>query len=243
VQLWQAVRWRQLLPYSPWWAALSVVWVIGQGFFGALTVTMKLFPLIVSLHLLGALGLLALQQWQSVRWRMALGRLPAVVLSVGLKRLLYGGLALLLAQIALGAWVSTNYAVVACMSWPLCQGVWLPPADYAQGFSLWRELHKSASGMGISLQALTAIHLVHRWFAVLVLAALAALAWRLRTQARRSSAWLAGLLALQLATGLANVVLGWPLAAALLHTVGAAALLLVLLQVVVQASAAPAPMA
>ena len=117
--------------------------------------------------------------------------------------------------------------------------------DFAQGFALWRELHKSANGMGISLAALTAIHLVHRWFAVLVVLVLAALAWRLRTQARRSSAWLASLLVLQFATGLANVVLGWPLAAALLHTVGAAALLLVLLQVLVQAGSAntPAPTA
>lgn len=234
VQLVQALRWRQFLPYSPWWAALSLVWVILQGLFGALTVTMKLFPLIVSLHLLGALGLLVLQQMQSVRWRLALGRLPALNSSPALRLALWGAALLLLLQIALGAWVSTNYAVVACMSWPLCQGQLLPPADYAQGFSLWRELHKSANGMGISLQALTAIHLVHRWFALVVLLALAALVWRLRQLAPRASAWLAALLALQLATGLANVVLGWPLLAALLHTVGAAALLLLLVQLLVQ---------
>ena len=83
---------------------------------------------------------------------------------------------LLLAQIALGAWVSTNYAVVACMSWPLCQGQLLPPADYAGGFTLWRELHRDAAGGGISFAALLGIHLVHRWFAVLAAAALAALA-------------------------------------------------------------------
>ena len=145
VQLVLALRWRRVLPFSPWWAALSLVWVIGQGFFGALTVTMKLFPLIVSLHLLGALGLLALLQVQNTRWRLHLGRLQAVLVGGNLRVLAWVAAALLLLQIALGAWVSTNYAVVACMSWPLCQGQWLPPADYAQGFSLWRELHHNAA--------------------------------------------------------------------------------------------------
>ena len=141
--------------------------------------------------------------------------------------------ALLLLQIALGAWVSTNYAVVACMSWPLCQGQWLPPADYAQGFSLWRELHRNAAGGGISFDALVAIHLVHRWFALLAVLAAGVLAWRLRTLLPRSAAWLAALLLAQLATGLANVGLGWPLLAALLHTAGAAALVGVLVPVLV----------
>ena len=110
----------------------------------------------------------------------------------------------------------------------------MPPADYAQGFTLWRELHQNAVGGGISLEALLAIHLVHRWFALLVVLALGVLAWRLRGLLPRSAAWLWGLLAAQFATGLANVLLGWPLLAALLHTGGAAALVLVLTQVLVQ---------
>ncbi|MFI0545626.1 MAG: heme A synthase [Brachymonas sp.] len=234
VQWLLALRWRRVLPFSPWWALLSLVWVIGQGFFGALTVTMKLFPLIVSLHLLGALGLLALLQMQNTRWRLHLGRLRVVLVGTNLRVFAWVSAALLLLQIALGAWVSTNYAVVACMSWPLCQGQWLPPADYAQGFSLWRELHRNAAGGGISFDALVAIHLVHRWFALLAVLAAGVLAWRLRTLLPRSAAWLAALLLAQLATGLANVVLGWPLLAALLHTAGAAALLVVLVQVLLQ---------
>ena len=234
VQWLLAVRWRRDLPFSPWWALLSLMWVIGQGFFGALTVTMKLFPLIVSLHLLGALGLLALLQWQNTRWRLYLGRLRTAAASSGLRILAWGTALLLLVQIALGAWVSTNYAVVACMSWPLCQGQLLPPADYAQGFTLWRELHRNAAGAGISFDALVGIHLVHRWFALLAVLAAGVLAWRLRGLLPRSAVWLAGLLVLQFATGLANVVLGWPLLAALLHTGGAAALVLILLRILTQ---------
>ena len=41
---------------SVWgWPTLSLVWVCVQGGFGALTVTMKLFPAIVSLHLMGGM--------------------------------------------------------------------------------------------------------------------------------------------------------------------------------------------
>jgi cytochrome c oxidase assembly protein subunit 15 len=234
VQWLLAVRWRKVLPFSPWWALLSLVWVIGQGFFGALTVTMKLFPLIVSLHLLGALGLMALLQVQNTRWRLYLGRLRVAVVGTNLRVLAWLAALLLLLQIALGAWVSTNYAVVACMSWPLCQGQLWPPADYAQGFTLWRELHQTAAGGGISFEALIGIHLVHRWFALLAVLAAGVLAWRLRAVLPRSAASLAALLAAQFVTGLANVVLGWPLLAALLHTAGAAALVAVLVQVLLQ---------
>ena len=89
-------------------------------------------------------------------------------------------------------------------------------------------MHRNAAGAGISFDALVGIHLVHRWFALLAVLAAGVLAWRLRRLLPRSAAWLAGLLVLQFATGLSNVVLGWPLLAALLHTGGAAALVLVL---------------
>jgi cytochrome c oxidase assembly protein subunit 15 len=171
---------------------------------------------------------------QNTRWRLYLGRLRVAVVGTNLRVLAWLAALLLLLQIALGAWVSTNYAVVACMSWPLCQGQLWPPADYAQGFTLWRELHQTAAGGGISFEALIGIHLVHRWFALLAVLAAGVLAWRLRAVLPRSAASLAALLAAQFVTGLANVVLGWPLLAALLHTAGAAALVAVLVQVLLQ---------
>jgi len=77
---------------------------------------------------------------------------------------------------------------------------------------------------------LTAIHYVHRLLAYAVVVALLTLAWKLRQQPVLAvqRKWLLGLLALQVATGLSNVVLDWPLVAAVLHTGGAAALVLVL---------------
>jgi cytochrome c oxidase assembly protein subunit 15 len=215
---------------SPWWPTFTLVWVCLQGAFGALTVTMKLFPAIVTLHLLGGLMLLALLGGQAVRHAQAAqGRSPVAV-SPGLRRLLLLTTLMLVAQLALGGWVSTNYAVLACSDFPTCQGRWWPPMNFEQGFELWRALGLTGDGVPISFAALTAIHYVHRLMAVLVLGLLWLLAWRLGRLPllRQPARWLAGLAALQLLTGLSNVVLGWPLLAAILHTGGAGALVLVL---------------
>ncbi len=223
------------LPLSPGWAAFTLFWVCLQGAFGALTVTMKLFPAIVTLHLLGGLVLLALLAYQTVRWQTAVWQggvtstpLPALA---GRWRLALIALTVLLVlQILLGGWVSTNYAVLACTTFPQCQGSWWPPMDFVQGFSLWRPLGMTPEGQPIAFAALTAIHYVHRLVAYLVLLALAWAGWRMVQQPSLRAPGRAVLVlsALQLATGLSNVVLGWPLLAAVLHTGGAAALLAVL---------------
>jgi cytochrome c oxidase assembly protein subunit 15 len=215
---------------SAWWPAVTLVWVCLQGAFGALTVTWKLFPAIVTLHLLGAVVLLVLLCIQAVRYRQAAAdRLPIAV-SPALRNGLLATSALLLLQIALGGWVSTNYAVLACTQFPTCQGSWWPPMNFAQGFEIWRHLGVTGSGVPLDFSALTAIHYMHRLMAYVVFAALGVLAWRLRRigPLRPQAGWLIGLALLQLATGLGNVLLGWPLAAAVLHTGGAAALAVVL---------------
>jgi cytochrome c oxidase assembly protein subunit 15 len=140
---------------------------------------------------------------------------------------LWLALAALLVQAALGGWVSTNYAVLACMEFPTCQGSHWPAMDFAQGFTLWRPLGLQPDGSPISFEALTAIHMVHRWMAGTLVLVIALVLWQLRTYPalRRPMQLLGLLLALQLVTGLSNVVLGWPLLAAVLHTGGAGAML------------------
>ena len=220
----------QLLPaVTPLWPAVTLVWVCLQGAFGALTVTMKLFPLIVTVHLLGGMGLLALLRAQSVRYALASGELRQTLLPTALRVLLLAGTALLWWQIALGGWVSTNYAVLACTEFPSCQGSYWPPMDFKQGFTLWRELGQLQSGESISFQALTAIHYVHRLMSYVLIPVLMVLAWWLgRAGLRGTSRALALLLAWQFFSGLSNVVLGWPLVAAVAHTAGAAGLVMVL---------------
>lgn len=215
---------------SAWWPAFTLVWVCVQGAFGALTVTWKLFPAIVTLHLLGAVVLLALLCIQAVHYRQAAAqRLPTPV-SPALRNGLVVTTVLLVLQVALGGWVSTNYAVLACTQFPTCQDSWWPAMNFAQGFEIWRHLGVTGEGQPLDFSALTAIHYAHRLMAYAVFVALGVLAWRLRRigTLRPQAHWLAGLALLQLATGLGNVLLGWPLAAAVLHTGGAAALAVVL---------------
>jgi len=213
---------------SPWWATFTLAWVCLQGAFGALTVTMKLFPAIVSLHLLGGMVLLALLQIQHVAYTDSSNSQKPPLSSTTL-RWVVAICALLWLQIALGAWVSTNYAVLACQDFPKCQGQWWPPMDFAGGFEVWRALGVSSDGSAIAFSALTAIHYVHRLTAYVLLLAMVWLGWNLRTvpawRATGNVVWCVS--AWQLVTGLSNVVLGWPLVAAVAHTGGAAAMVIV----------------
>ena len=228
---------------SPWWPTFTLVWVCLQGAFGALTVTMKLFPAIVTLHLMGGVVLLALLCVQAVRHTQAVRGVQPAALAAPLRLGVLVTGALVALQVVLGDWVSTNYAVLACTTFPTCQGSWWPVMDFAQGFQLWRPLGLLQDGSHISFAGLTAIHYAHRLVAYGVLLALAWLAWRLHraTALRLQARWLAGLALLQLATGLSNVVLGWPLLAAVLHTGGAAALVVVLTWALSSSRAALAP--
>ena len=228
---------------SLWWPLATLAWVCLQGAFGALTVTMKLFPAIVTLHLLGGLVLLALLRAQSVRYAQVHEQVKPGVLGAANRGFLLAAFALLWLQIALGGWVSTNYAVLACTDFPACQGSFWPAMDFSQGYTLWRELGASHEGGYISFQALTAIHYVHRLAAYAVFVVLMLLALRLHSLPafRPQARWLVGLSLLQVATGLSNVVLGWPLLAAVGHTGGAAALVVVLTGIVFSSQKSPAP--
>jgi cytochrome c oxidase assembly protein subunit 15 len=222
---------RRRLAVSFVWPLVTLVWVCLQGAFGALTVTMKLFPAIVTLHLLGGMALLALLRAQAVSYALAepgsKGPLP---LPGRLRLALALVTGLLWLQIALGGWVSTNYAVLACSEFPTCQGSWWPTMNFREGFTLWRELGQNRAGDAIAFPALTAIHYVHRLMAYAVLAAMLWLGWRLWREPgmRAYGRGLLLLAAWQFASGLTNVVLDWPLLAAVGHTGGAAALVVVL---------------
>ena len=225
-----------------WLATATLVWVCVQGAFGALTVTMKLFPAIVSLHLLGGYTLLALLTLQAVRGGQHAGHYPpAAEVSPALRVTVFAALLVLVMQAASGAWVSTNYAVLACTEFPKCQGQWWPVMEFGRGFELWRPLGQSANGEALSFQALTAIHFLHRVAAMATGLLLLVLAWCLHRnpQLRLAARWLAGLVVLQIATGLSNVVLGWPLFAAVLHTGGAGAMVAVLVCLLASTAAQP----
>ena len=235
-----AWRARRALPISPWWPTLTLVWVVVQGLFGKYTVTLKLYPAIVTLHLLGGLALLALLAVQRVALRQQRLALPASVHAAA-----WGAAALLVLQIVLGGWVSTNYAVLACTGFPQCNGQWWPEMDFASGFTLLRGLGEAGPGGARTLTSLVAIHMAHRLLALVVVCAFLALAWALwRRRGTDPSLGRFGkalglLVLVQVASGLSNVVLGWPLVAALGHSAGAAALVLVLTLLLARARRLP----
>lgn len=238
---WQ--RWRKAPDHGAWWSTFTWFWVCLQGAFGAWTVTMKLYPAIVTGHLLGGLGLVMLLGAQSQHLMPRPLPLPSRV-----QWLAIAALVLTVAQALLGGWVSTNYAVLACREFPTCNaGQWWPPMDFEHGFAVFRHLGVGRDGGPLPFEALVAIHMVHRIGALVLVAVLAALLWQLvATRAAAPRRWAMALgtaLVWQLCSGMANVVLGWPIVAALAHTGGAAALVTLLAILITRARQAhrPAP--
>lgn len=231
---------RQDKKLSPWMPTFLLGFVCLQGAFGAWTVTLKLQPVIVTIHLLLGMMLLALLAWQGARLNDSL---PARHSNSRMRAMSAFAMALLFTQIALGGWVSTNYATLACTDFPLCHGEFMPAMDFGNGFTLWRDLGKTAGGEYLPFPALTAIHWTHRMFAfVLALA----IFWLIRNAyridgLRRIAQYLLAALMLQFLTGISTIFLKWPLALAVLHNGGAAVLVLLLTMLIHQARGAPLP--
>jgi len=139
-------------------------------------------------------------------------------------------IAILAIQIALGGWVSTNYAVLACSDFPLCDGTLIPQMDFTNGFTLWRDLGKTASGDFLPFPALTAIHWTHRNFAFVVVLFIAWIGYRAQKTGglENIGRWLLIVIAMQFVTGVSTIFLNWPLGLAVVHNGGAALLVLLL---------------
>ncbi|KQQ47273.1 cytochrome C oxidase subunit I [Duganella sp. Leaf126] len=220
--------------YHPAMPTFLFFFVCLQGAFGAWTVTLKLQPVIVTTHLLLGMGLLALLAWYGGRQNQLIA--PVRTLSgspTAMRKIRWlAGLsaALLLVQLALGGWVSTNYATLACTDFPLCGGKLVPPMDFEHGFTLWRELGKTAAGHYIPFAALTAIHWVHRNAGFIVALVAGYTAWRAwdNVVLHKTARYIAMVLAAQIATGLATIYFSFPLTIAVLHNAGAALLVLLL---------------
>jgi cytochrome c oxidase assembly protein subunit 15 len=231
------VRWRRELAQSPALAVGLVGLVIVQAAFGMWTVTLLLMPVIVTTHLIGGMTTLALLAWLAARQRPggapASRRPPTWALAA---------LAVVGVQVALGGWVSTNYAGMACTDYPLCHGALVPDMDFGHGFSPWRQLGVTAAGEPLSNESLNAIQWTHRKWALVVLATVLYAAWRARAHAAtRAGGFVAGALVLaQAGIGIANVLWVLPLPLAVAHNAGAAALLVMLVVLNFRARSVPA---
>jgi cytochrome c oxidase assembly protein subunit 15 len=234
--------WRRAkLKHSPWLATGLFFFVCLQGAFGAWTVTLKLQPVIVSTHLLLGMGLLGLLTWAWVREKTVETKLtgspPSLIFVASL------ALFLLIVQIALGGWVSTNYATLACQDYPLCNGMLIPELDFEHGFSLWRQLGLKANGDFLPFPALVTIQWVHRSFAWLLIASVLWAAYQAGKfpELRGLSKALGIVVFLQFLSGVSTVFFSWPLLIAVVHNAGAALLVLLLCMLNYQVRHAAAP--
>lgn len=222
--LWSAWRWSN--SDFARLATITLAVIVFQATLGLWTVSWLLKPVVVMAHLLGGLttfALLLFMAWRATPQRqLTSGHTPR------LRRLLMIGLALLVAQIALGGWTSSNYAALACgVDYPRCLGSWLPPMDFREGFVLWRGIGVDYEGGVLDGPARAAIHFSHRWFAWLVAGYLAFIALLL-LRSPGMAFWgvlMLTLLVLQMGLGISNVVFGLPLWVATAHLGGALALL------------------
>ncbi|HVK54446.1 MAG TPA: COX15/CtaA family protein [Burkholderiales bacterium] len=229
-----AIAWfrRRTLKQSPTLPIALIGLVIFQGLLGMWTVTLLLKPVIVTAHLFGGLSLLALLTVLALR-QFKGGLSIAVVAPRSLQWLAVAGFVVLVTQIGLGGWVSTNYAALACSDFPLCQGVLMPKMDFGNAFHVVRELGMTAQGDLLSLEALTAIHWMHRVGAVvtsIVLGVLTCCLFRVGGGRGLGVMLLSGLV-LQLLLGIGNIYLQLPLALAVAHNAGAALLVVILVVV------------
>jgi len=220
---------RRRLVTTPTVPTALVGLVIFQAALGMWTVTLLLKPVIVSLHLLGGMTTMALLVWvASACWlKPEQGGRKLIPLALG-------AVAILLCQIALGGWTSSNYAALACTEFPTCQGgAWVPEMDFARAFHLVRELGLNADGSMLSSKSLTAIHFTHRIGALGVFLYLGWFGSKLLKAPglRVFGRILLGLLLIQIGLGIGNVLLSLPLPVAVAHNAGAALLLATLVMI------------
>ncbi|HEY7985986.1 MAG TPA: COX15/CtaA family protein [Methylophilaceae bacterium] len=218
-----AWRGRGQLTTKPTLPSVLLLLVMFQAALGMWTVTLLLKPVIVSLHLLGGMATLGVLTW------LVSKRLPAAT-DISMRSWALLALVILVCQIALGGWTSSNYAALVCPDFPMCQGSWAPHTDFFHGFRLIRELGQNADGSQLSLEALTAIHIMHRLGALFTFLYLGWFGSKL-LKISGLAIWgrvLLGMLVVQIVLGISNVVLSLPLAVAVAHNAGAAILLMTL---------------
>jgi len=231
-----AFSWRRERLMSPALALTLPALVVVQAVFGMLTVTWRLKPIIVTTHLVLGLTTLSLLWWLVLgltrvkRAPRFAGGLPEIDMPGPRVRQARGfaalGLIVLVLQIVLGGWTSSNHAALACPDLPTCQAAWWPPADFQAGFTPTRDVSGGP--------ALVAIQLTHRIGAVLLslvllFAGIAALRAHAGSPATVAASCVLAALGLQLIIGISMVLAGFPLALATAHNAGAALLLLVTL--------------
>ncbi len=232
IATWRNAQRAPAMNYPRWHANGLLALVVLQAAFGMWTVTLKLWPQVVTAHLLGGFATFSLLWLLSLRlqnspWSLASNSYRRLV---GLRPLIWLALIAVVVQIALGGWTSSNYAALACTDFPTCHGEWWPATDFQRAFNFAQSVGPNYLGGLLEGDARTAIHLSHRLGALVVTLVLLVLIVRLwqvpLRRARRLSGTIALLLVLQVSLGITNVLASLPLSVAVAHNAVGALLLL-----------------
>ncbi len=214
--------------------AFIVAFVIMQGLFGMWTVTLKVWPQVVTTHLLGGFTVVSLLWLLTLRLQARHWQFDQSVIEkvTGLKKLTYIATVIVFLQIALGGWTTSNYAAVACPDLPTCQNQWWPEMDFAKGFDITQAIGPNYLGGQMDNAARMAIHMSHRIGAVITTLALVLLAFKLFMIRQRTTTSMAIIilfvLAIQVILGLSNIIYQFPINVAVAHNAVGAVLLLVM---------------
>lgn len=210
--------------------SIIAVLIIFQAALGMWTVTMKLMPIIVMSHLIGGFTLISLLLLLYLRTK-PLSLPSGETFTRTLAPLALACLGILILQIIIGGWTSSNYAALACTSLPICEGDWYNNLKFIQAFNPFQGTHDSYEFGVLDYASRMTIHVIHRFWAIVTAVMLFLLAFKLYLQSqssllKRSAVLLVALVCLQVTLGISNVVLHLPLGIAVSHNAGAALLLL-----------------
>ncbi|MBD2857558.1 COX15/CtaA family protein [Spongiibacter sp. KMU-158] len=218
--------------------AFLLGFIILQGLFGMWTVTLKLWPQVVTSHLLGGFTTISLLWLLTLRlnnkhWPVQRSMAPRLQ---AIKPIAMIALIAVVIQIALGGWTTSNYADIACPEFPACQmGQWFPPMDFASGFNITQHIGPNYLGGQLDNAARVAIHVSHRTGALFVTLILLLLFFRLRFLGSKrftKLSWvILAVLGVQLLLGVSNIVFGFPIFVAVAHNLVGALLLLTMVTV------------
>ena len=198
-----------------------LAWVIMQGTFGYWTVSLKLWPQVVTTHLMSGFLTTALLWLLYFKTKDLLESRARWNFEISTKRLFNISIALVAVQIFLGAWTSTNYASYSCTDFPLCQGQILPEANFKEGFNFFQSIGPNYLGGQLDHESRVAIHLTHRFGAIVVTLFLLFTSFHLYKRNFQTLAYgLIAFLTLQVLLGISNVIFALPLLIAVGHNLG-----------------------
>ena len=209
-------------------AAVLMFVILWQAAFGAWTVTLKLWPQVVTGHLIGGFTTLSLMWLLFLRQGGLSDMVSALPRPNWLAKIAFVAVVV---QIILGGWVSSNYAALACYDFPSCDGTYTPNVDLQQGFNIFQSVGPNYLGGLMTNEARMAIHWVHRIGAIVVLLVVGGLVIQTVKQAAVIGYVLLAVLVTQITLGILNVVWVLPLLNATAHNTVGALLLLVLVTI------------